>query len=164
MTVRHGVGDALVEAGELTVRRLGRASTWRREHGGTIERALLSTGAVSEEVLTSALSREYGLPGALRDELAAADPDLVDSLAAKERRRLRALPFRHEGKVLHVAVTDPRNPVLSRVLEADSGFTIALHAPAGTPRGTNHRSRRNGFAAHGCEESPAASWTAAGSG
>jgi hypothetical protein len=127
MTVRHGVGDALVEAGELTVRRLGRASTWRREHGGTIERALLSTGAVSEEVLTSALSREYGLPGALRDELAAADPDLVDSLAAKERRRLRALPFRHEGKVLHVAVTDPRNPVLSRVLEADSGFTIALH-------------------------------------
>lgn len=127
MIVRHGVGDALVEAGELTVRRLGRASTWRREHGGTIERALFETGAVTEEVLTSALSREYSLPGALREELADADPDLVDSLPARERRRLRALPFRHEGKLLHVAVSDPRNPVLGKILEAASGFTISLH-------------------------------------
>jgi hypothetical protein len=127
MTVRLGVGDALVEAGELTVRRLGRASTWRREHGGTIERALLETGAVTEEVLTSALSREYTLPGALREELAAADPDLVASLPARERRRLRALPFRHEGKLLHVAVSDPRNAVLGTFLEAASGFAISLH-------------------------------------
>lgn len=121
-----GVGDALVEAGELTVRRLGRASTWRREHGGTIERALLTTGAVPEEVFSSALSRTYDLPAASREELAAADPDVVAALAAKERRRLRALPFRHEGKILHVAVSDPRNVVLSKVLGEETGFTVKL--------------------------------------
>jgi hypothetical protein len=121
-----GVGDALVEAGELTVRRLGRASTWRREHGGTIERALLTTGAISEDVLTTALSRAYGLPGVTREELAAADPDVVAALSSKERRRFRVLPFRHEGKLLHVAVSDPRNVVLGRFLAEVSGFSVAL--------------------------------------
>lgn len=121
-----GVGDALVEAGELTVRRLGRASSWRREHGGTIERALLTTGAVSEEVLASALSRTYGLPTATREELAAADPDVVAALATKERRRLRALPFRHAKTVLHIAVSDPRNVVLAKLLGEATGFVVNL--------------------------------------
>ncbi len=126
MTKPIGVGDALVEAGELTVRRLGRASTWRREHGGTIERALLTTGAVTEEVLTTALSRAYGLPGVTREELAAADPDVVAALSSKERRRFRVLPFRHEGKILHVAVSDPRNVVLGRFLSEVTGFSVSL--------------------------------------
>ncbi|MGE5346317.1 MAG: hypothetical protein ACM3JH_10205 [Acidithiobacillales bacterium] len=127
MKSKHlGVGDALVEAGELTVRRFGRASTWRREHGGTIERALLTTGAVPEEVFASALSRTYGLPAAVREELVAADPDVVAALGAAERRRLRALPFRHEGKVLHVAVSDPRNVVLAKVLGEETGFNVNL--------------------------------------
>jgi general secretion pathway protein E len=122
----HGVGDALVEAGELTVRRLGRASTWQRQHGGTIERALLTTGAISEEVLAAALTRTYSLAAATRKDLAAADPDVVASLSAKERKRLRALPFQHMGKVLHVAVSDPRNAVLGRLLSAATGFTVKL--------------------------------------
>jgi hypothetical protein len=121
-----GLGDALVEAGELTVRRLGRASSWRREHGGTIERAVLTTGAVSEEVLGSALARTYGLPAAGREELAAADPDVVAALDGKERRRLRVLPFRHEGKILHVAVSDPRNAVLAKALGEQTGFSVKL--------------------------------------
>lgn len=126
MTNLLGVGDALVEAGELTVSRLGRASTWRREHGGTIERALLTTGAVSEDVLTTALSRAYGLPGVTREELAVADPDVVAALSPKERRRFRVLPFRHEGKLLHVAVSDPRNVVLGRSLAEVTGFSVTL--------------------------------------
>ncbi len=126
MTKPHGVGDALVEAGELTVRRLGRASTWQREHGGTIERALLTTGAVTEEVLAAALTRTYSLPAVSRGELAAADRVLVDSLPARERRKLRALPFRHEGNTLHVAVSDPRNAVLGRLLGEATGFGIQL--------------------------------------
>lgn len=127
MTKPLGVGDALVESGDLTVRRFGRASNWRRQHGGTIERALLATGAVSEEVLSSALSRTYDLPAATRDELAGADTDLVAALPAKERRRLRALPFRHEGKLLDVAVSDPRNVLLAQVLGEATGFKVKLY-------------------------------------
>jgi hypothetical protein len=126
MTKPLGVGDALVESGDLTVRRLGRASKWRSQHGGTIERALLTIGAVSEEVLSSALSRTYDLPAASRDELIAADPDLVAALSVRERKRLRALPFRHEGKLLDVAVSDPRNVLLARLLGEATGFSVKL--------------------------------------
>ena len=127
MAVPLGVGDVLAEAGDLTVRRLSRASTWQKTHGGTIERALLSTGAVTEEVLTAALSQAYGLPGVSRATLASSDPDIVDCLPAKERRRFRALPFALSGKRLRVATSDPRNLVLLKNLAAATGFDVDLH-------------------------------------
>jgi hypothetical protein len=127
MGVPLGVGDVLAEAGDLTVRRLSRASTWQKTYGGTIERALLSTGAVTEEVLTAALSQAYGLPGVSRTTLASSDPDIVDCLPAKERRRFRAFPFALSGKRLRVATCDPRNLVLLRNLAAVTGFDVDLH-------------------------------------
>jgi hypothetical protein len=126
MPVNLGVGDLLAEAGDLTVRRLSRASTWQKTHGGTIERALLSTGAVSEEVLTSALAQAYGLPGVSRATLLSADPDIVECLPAKERRRFRAFPFSISGKVLYVAISDPQNIVLQKNLAIATGFSVEL--------------------------------------
>lgn len=127
MAVPLGVGDVLAEAGDLTVRRLSRASTWQKTYGGTIERALLSTGAVTEEVLTAALSQAYGLPGVSRATLAGSDPDVVDCLPAKERRRFRAFPFALSGKRLRVATCDPRNLVLIRNLASATGFEVDLY-------------------------------------
>ena len=126
MPVNLGVGDVLAESGDLTVRRLSRASTWQKTHGGTIERALLSTGAVSEEILTSALAQAYGLPGISRAALLSADPDIVECLPARERRRFRALPFSLSGKVLNVAISDPQNIVLQKSLAMATGFSVEL--------------------------------------
>lgn len=126
MPVNLGVGDLLAEAGDLTVRRLSRASTWQKTHGGTIERALLSTGAVSEEVLTSALAQAYGLPGVSRSALLSADPDIVECLPAKERRRFRAFPFSLSGKLLYIAISDPQNIVLQKNLAIATGFSVEL--------------------------------------
>ena len=126
MPVNLGVGDLLAEAGDLTVRRLSRASTWQKTHGGTIERALLSTGAVSEETLTSALAQAYGLPGVSRATLLSADPDIVECLPAKERRRFRAFPFSLSGKVLFIAISDPQNIVLQRNLALATGFSVEI--------------------------------------
>ena len=126
MPVNLGVGDVLAESGDLTVRRLSRASTWQKTHGGTIERALLSTGAVSEEVLTSALAQAYGLPGVARATLLSADPDIVECLPAKERRRYRACPFSLSGKILNIAISDPQNIVLAQNLAIATGFSVEL--------------------------------------
>ena len=127
MVVPLGVGDVLAEAGDLTVRRLSRASTWQKTYGGTIERALLSTGAVTEEVLIAALSQAYGLPGVSRATLVASDPDIVECLPAKERRRFRAFPFALSGKRLRIATSDPRNLVLLKNLADATGFEVELH-------------------------------------
>jgi Type II secretion system (T2SS), protein E, N-terminal domain len=127
MAVPLGVGDVLAEAGDLTVELLGRASTWQKTYGGTIERALLSTGAVAEDVLTAALEKTYGLPGVSRATLAASDPDVVDCLPAKERRRFRAIPFALSGNRLKVATCDPRNLVLQKNLAAATGFEVDVY-------------------------------------
>ena len=126
MPVNLGVGDLLAEAGDLTVRRLSRASTWQKTHGGTIERALLSTGAVSEETLTAALAQAYALPGVSRATLLSADPDIVECLPAKERRRFRAFPFSLSGKILNVAISDPQNIVLQKNLSIATGFSVEI--------------------------------------
>ena len=105
-----GLGEILAESGDLTLRRLRKASDWRRLHGGTIDRALLATGAVSEETLLDALERVTGLPSVSRERLAAASREAIESLPADARRRLRALPFDRRGDVLYVAVVRPGQP------------------------------------------------------
>lgn len=125
-----GLGEILAESGDLTLSRLRRATDWRRVHGGTIDRALLETGAIREEALLDALSRLTGLPSASRERLAEADPDSVRMLPAEARRRLRAFPFERRGDVLLVAVVDPGNPVLETGLVASTGCDVRLHVTA----------------------------------
>lgn len=126
----RGLGEILADSGDLTIRRLRRASEWRRVHGGTIDRALLETGAVSEETLLDALSRLAGLPSVSRERLASARRETVEALPADARRRLRALPFDRRSDTLHVAVADPGNPVLETGLVASTGCDVRLYVTA----------------------------------
>lgn len=120
------VGELLAETGDLTIRRLRRASEWQKRNGGSIERALVQTGALTEEVLTAALSRVSGLPAVTRERLLSAEPAVVESLPAEARRRLRALPFDWCGVRLSVAVSEPDNTVLETGLVAATGYDIEL--------------------------------------
>lgn len=120
------VGEILADSGDITINRLRRASEWQKSHGGSIERALLTTGAVSEDTLTAALSRATGKAGITRDALLSADKDIVTTLPSSARRRLRALPFGRIGSTLLVAVSDPDNPVLETGLVASTGSNVEL--------------------------------------
>ena len=126
----RGLGEVLAESGDITFRRLRRASDWRRAHGGTLDRALLETGAVREETLLDALARVTGLPSVSRERLLAASREAVAALPADARRRLRALPFDRRGGVLLVAVVDPGNPVLETGLVASTGCEVRLFVTA----------------------------------
>ena len=77
-------------------------------------------------MLTSALAQAYGLPGVSRATLLSADPDIVDCLPAKERRRFRAFPFALSGKSLKIAMSDPRNIVLQKNLAIATGFDVEI--------------------------------------
>jgi hypothetical protein len=120
------VGELLAETGDLTIRRLRRASEWQKRNGGTIERALIQTGALTEEVLTAALSRVSGLPSVTRERLLSSEPAVVESLPAEARRRLRALPFDWCGVRMSVAVSEPDNTVLETGLVAATGYDVEL--------------------------------------
>lgn len=121
------VGEVLAESGDLTIRRLRRASEWQKRNGGSIERALVTTGAVTEEVLTTALSRVSGLPPVTRERLLSCEPAVVESLPSDARRRMKALPFDWCGVRMSVAVSEPQNTVLETGLVAATGFDIELY-------------------------------------
>jgi hypothetical protein len=121
------LGEVLAENGDITIRRLRRASDFQKKNGGSIEAALLAVGAISEEVLTSALSHASGLPSIGRQRLLEAEPSVVESLPAEARRRLRALPFDWCGVRLSVAVSDPGNAVLETGLVATTGYDVELY-------------------------------------
>ncbi len=129
--MRPGLGEILSRSGALTLDGLRRAADWQKSHGGTIERALLASGALSEEALTVALGSASGLEGVSRERLLAANFDCVTSLPADARKRLRALPFDQHDSVLFVAVSDPDNPILVTGLEAATGHEIKLFAVIG---------------------------------
>ncbi len=125
------VGQLLADWGELTLATLRQATDWRKANGGSIERALLAVGAVTEEHLTEALSKVSGVPAIDRSSLLVADASVVGMLPAETRRRLRALPFQRHGNTLHVATSDPKNPILETGLVASTGCEVRLFALAG---------------------------------
>lgn len=120
--MRPAVGEFLARSGALTPSGLKATLDWQKTHGGTIERALLASGTVTETALGEAFSASTGLPAAGRDRLLEADPWAVAALPPDARRRLRALPFEKASGELLVAVSDPDNPVLVTGLAAATGF------------------------------------------
>lgn len=128
--MRYRLGEILAASGELTLQGLLKASEWQKENGGTIERALLATGAVTEDVLTGALSRASGLPGLTREHLLKAPLAVVSHLAPDVRRRLRAVAFEETATHLKVAVSEPDSPVLVTGLVGATGFEIELFVVA----------------------------------
>ncbi|KAA0252111.1 MAG: hypothetical protein EDX89_20085 [Acidobacteria bacterium] len=120
--MRPAVGEFLARSGALTPSGLKATLDWQKTHGGTIERALLASGTVTETVLAEAFSASTGLPAAGRERLLEADPWAVAALPPDARRRLRALPFEKLGGELLVAVSDPDNPVLGTGLAAATGY------------------------------------------
>ncbi|HEV8269380.1 MAG TPA: hypothetical protein VGR00_14135 [Thermoanaerobaculia bacterium] len=127
---RADVGEILSRSGVLTLDALRKASLWQRRNGGSIERALLETGSVTEDDLLKALTSATGFPPARRCDLIDAPAELVSLLPHDERERLRALPFRLDGGILHVAAADPASPILETGLIASTGREIALHVAA----------------------------------
>lgn len=126
--MRPAVGEHLARSGALTPSGLKAVLDWQKSHGGTIERALLSSGTVTESVLQEAFSASTGLPAVSRERLLEADPWAVAALPSEARRRLRALPFEKLGGELLVAVSDPQNPVLVTGLVATTGYEVQLFA------------------------------------
>lgn len=124
--MRHRLGEILAASGELTLQGLLKASEWQKENGGTIERALLATGAVTEDVLTGALARASGLPALTRERLLKAPLAVVSHLAPDVRRRLRAVPFEETATHLKVAVSEPDSPVIVTGLVGATGFDVEL--------------------------------------
>ncbi|MEM9290635.1 MAG: hypothetical protein AAGD01_03045 [Acidobacteriota bacterium] len=100
------LGDYLLQSHRLERPSLLEALALQRREGGSLGTCLLETGALSEEELLTALAERSGTPAAPVRELLHPQVDAVEQLSAEFARSQKAVPFRLEGRRLHIAVAD----------------------------------------------------------
>jgi len=106
MSVR--LGELLVQKGHLSTDDLHRALRYQQEHGGRLGSILTHLGIVSDVVIASSLSEQYGLPS-----VTLSDPQVDDKtlnlIPVETAIRYQVLPLKQVGTTLTVAVADPTN-------------------------------------------------------
>ncbi len=102
------LGEILLKEGILTPQQLKDALEYQRGNGGRLGSVLVSLGMVSDEVITSLLSRQYGVP-AVNLDLFEIDPNAVRLLPEETSRKYMVLPLARIGSTLTLAMVDPSN-------------------------------------------------------
>ncbi len=112
----ESIGQLLLDHGWITDEQLSSALSRQRELGGRLGTALLEMGAVSEDVLVTALAEQSDLPPADIDELRKIPQPVLDLLPAKVAVRHEAIPFRTGRGRVHLAMqNEPDIPALDEL-------------------------------------------------
>ncbi len=95
-------------------------------YGGSLQVALLEIGAIDEAHLEVALERTYGVRNAIDVRNDLPDDDALSMLRQYEAESMQLLPWRRDGKTLHVVMADPSNIVLLDKLSSRWSARIQL--------------------------------------
>ncbi|MSR74968.1 MAG: pilus assembly protein PilB [Planctomycetes bacterium] len=91
------------------------------EKGGLLGELLLEQGAITRQQLLAALAEQAGMP-AVDLEVVAVQPEAAQKVDAATMQAFQCVPWKLEGRVLHVALANPLN---TQVL-TDIGFMTGL--------------------------------------
>ena len=119
------LGDLLLHAGVITQLQLETALTEQKKWGGKLGAILVRMGALSEDLLIKALSRQLGIPRANLEAVSV--PEAIKQRLDKTTcEQLSVCPVRYvqERRALMVAVSDPFNVVILDDLGRRVGLRI----------------------------------------
>ncbi|MDP2340854.1 MAG: hypothetical protein Q8O67_07855 [Deltaproteobacteria bacterium] len=122
------LGDLLIKAGVVSDAQLNAALNEQRQWGGRLGAILVRMGALSEDLLVKALSRQLNIP---RAAIGPTDPIVVPAQileridrATCEKGLLLPVQYVQERRALQVAVADPFNVVAIDDLTRRVGLRI----------------------------------------
>ena len=128
--VSEGVQPAPTRLGDLLLRdhfisreQLDQALQNQRVKGGRLGQWLIRLGFLTEEILHSVLSRQFGLE-LIDPESSEIEQDVIKLLPRELAVRLQVIPIRKEGNVLFVAMSDPNDVSLFDELAFRTGLRI----------------------------------------
>src|SRR5262245_8608870 len=117
------LGDLLVAGGVITPQQLEEALTYQRTKGGRLGVCLIKLGYLTEDVLHSVLTRQFGV--ALADlSHSEVDPEVVKLLPRELAVRYQVIPVKRTGNVLSVALNDPNDVVVLDELRFRTGYKV----------------------------------------
>ncbi|NOZ13745.1 MAG: type IV-A pilus assembly ATPase PilB [Acidobacteria bacterium] len=102
------LGDMLLDAGLIQKKQLEEALSVQKTEGGRLGFILTKLGFVSDEEITSFLSRQYGIPAVNLDHFEISE-DVIKRIPVDVAQRYSIIPLSRTGSTLTVAIADPTN-------------------------------------------------------
>ncbi len=117
------LGDMLVKATLITKDQLQKALQTQESAGGRIGSNLVKLGFISEDDITSFLSRQYGVPSINLSHFEV-DPNVIKLIPSEIAQKHQVIPINRTGNVLTVAMADPSNIFAIDDIKFMTGFKV----------------------------------------
>src|SRR5579883_1080144 len=117
------LGDMLLSGAFITQAQLDEALKYQKVKGGRLGVCLIKLGYLTEEILHSVLSRQFGID-VVDPASCDVDPEVLKLLSREWAVRLTIIPIRREGNILFVAMSDPNDVLTLDELKFRTGLRI----------------------------------------
>ncbi len=117
------LGDMLVKATLITREQLNQALQQQQTAGGRIGTNLVKLGFISEDDITSFLSRQYGVPSINLSHFEI-DASVIKLIPSEIAQKHQVIPINRTGNILTVAMADPSNIFAIDDVKFMTGFKI----------------------------------------
>jgi len=117
------LGDMLVKATLITKDQLQKALQQQETSGGRIGSNLVKLGFISEDDITSFLSRQYGVPSINLSHFEI-DANVIKLIPSEIAQKHQVIPINRTGNVLTVAMADPSNIFAIDDIKFMTGFKV----------------------------------------
>jgi type IV pilus assembly protein PilB len=121
MAVR--IGDLLLKEKRITPAQLQEALTYQKTNGGKLGLNLVKLGFVSDEEITSLLSKQYGVPSINLTQFEI-DQSVIKLIPADTAQKYQIVPLSRSGATLTIAITDPTNVFAMDDIKFMTGYNV----------------------------------------
>src|SRR5947199_372194 len=102
------LGELLIKDSLITSDQLRQALEHQKTSGGKLGTCLMRLGFISDEEITSVLSRQYGVPS-INLKYYEVDASVIKLVPQDTAIRYQIVPLSRVGSTLTIAMTDPTN-------------------------------------------------------
>ena len=117
------LGEILLKEKLISPDQLKTALDHQKQNGGRLGNSLVQLGYLSDEEITSVLSRQYGVPS-INLAYFEVDPGVIKLIPVETARKYQILPLSRVGSSLTVAMVDPANVFALDDIKFMTGFNI----------------------------------------
>jgi type IV pilus assembly protein PilB len=117
------IGELLLKEKRITPDQLQQALNHQKAHGGKLGFNLVKMGFVSDEEITSLLSKQYGVPSINLSQFEI-DPAVIKLVPAETAHKYQIVPLSRAGATLTIAITDPTNVFAMDDIKFMTGYAV----------------------------------------
>jgi type IV pilus assembly protein PilB len=121
MAVR--IGELLLKEKRISPEQLQEALNYQKANGGKLGFNLVKLGIVTDEEITSLLSRQYSVPSINLADFEI-DQNIIKLVPAETAQKYQILPLSRAGATLTIAMTDPTNVFAMDDLKFMTGYNV----------------------------------------